>query len=258
MDDGKDIVVRLSPPGEDVTRAADYRLAYDYGWYTMSVVHKGLIEAGTPKTDIVYNHNLGFPPVFLVFAQDHFTNISVSQDRSMFYNNNRDQLTVDDSTVAFSGTGNTEQDLYYYLFNIDLSKDFRAESLSPGKSSKPVGVNNDIVMKASIDGESAYSDDPQHLSINSDIKGLQVHAVADVEEDDPDNTFGFNTAIYEHGLGYPASYFIYQQIGGSGGAWRFVNSNPEGGIQSATSDTHLYLSSSGYRAVILKDPIFAL
>jgi len=66
-------VFKVSKAGNDASRCADYNLLFDNRWKTMKVLAQDeitIIDTGSSGSALLFTHNLGYYPAFMVFVVD--------------------------------------------------------------------------------------------------------------------------------------------------------------------------------------------
>lgn len=251
-------VLKLAQPGFDAKTAGDENLIYNSRWPLLPIYKQGSFASGdVTQAATIVEHNLGYPAMFWFFsnapasAATNTGDIGQPEKRSEFFGpvgdatiqiTNNKLLYVPSSSPTTSGSIR----LYYYVFAIDLTKQFTAPIIKVGGVG---GAHRKRVFKIAKAGKSVYSDNLDDFIIHSDARSPLVHSV------NPGTVKG-GKFIVEHNLSYNPMFFAYSQ--GSSGGYTLLATGSGGStiLQSDTQKVSFSEAISGrvMSIIILKDP----
>lgn len=258
----KNFVVKLAQPGFDVKTAGDENLIYNSNWPLLKIYKQGQwIASNTAGSPTIATHDLGFIPMYWVFSNLPLTgydNISTAADnRAEFFGPTMfppriyaNKLKYQDSGIASLSAG--YQSLYYYIFALDLTKQFTAPVIKVGAVG---GKAKKSVFKIAKPTKDVNSSSLEDFVIHSKTRSPLIHSVNPGIINEPLGAAGYGFTVY-HNLGYNPMFFGYlknddgsynQVATGSGGSTIFQADEQKIRFQQATS-------GQGISIVILKDP----
>lgn len=249
-------VIKLAQPGYDVKTAGDENLIYSSLWPLLKIYLQG--SASIPDvraTQTLATHDLGYPPVYWFFANTNIVswdNLTISKDtRSEFFGPIGDgTLAVDSAKLsytanAFPFAGGSAQ-LYYYIFALDLTKQYTAPIIKVGNVSG--GFNSKTVFKLAKPGKDISSTDLQDYVIHSRARSPLIHSV--------NPSLGtVKTFTVTHSLGYLPMFFGY--VKNSNGSYTMIATGQGGSSSFQSTENTIVFNDTGGKeltVVILKDP----
>ena len=247
-------VVKLAQPGFDVKTAGDENLIYSSLWSLLKIYKQGTVTVPNTSQMTLATHDLGYPPMYWFFTNNNINayegSIAFStQRRSEFFGPGGDGIKIYDNRLVFAqGAGNDTGalKLYYYIFAIDLTKQYNAPITNVGD------VHGDIdqqhVFKVAKPGKSVHSKNLDDFVIHSRARSPLLHSV---------NPSGATVKSFTvtHGLGYLPIFFGYTKQ--ADGAYKLIATGQGGDSSFQSSETNIKFADSGGKEVtivILKDP----
>jgi hypothetical protein len=248
-------VVKLAQPGYDARTAGDENLIYSSLWPLFKIYRQGsAIVDDVSASQVLTTHDLSFVPVFWYFSNATINAWSASgtlatEERSEFFGaTGGGTLSMSDSRLSFSptvGTASGSLRLYYYIFALDITKQYIAPSIKVGDIS---GARGKRVLKLAKPGKDVTSKNLEDFTIHSNARSPLIHSVnpsAGVVKE-----FTVN-----HDLGYLPMFFGYSR--NADGSYSPIPTG-QGGASSfqSTEQTVTFANSGGKEVtiVVLKDP----
>lgn len=249
-------LVKLAQPGYDVKTAGDENLIYSSLWPLLKIYKQdSFIIPDVTQTTVIAEHDLAFPAMFWFFSNASISNWSgggpmINERRSEFFGpvGFGANIKINDNQLVYEtdGSNTSSLQLYYYIFGIDLSKQYTAPIVKVGAQS--AGRSTSRVFKLAKEGKSSNSTDLNDFVVHSRARSPLVHSV----NPSPGSVKSFTV---DHNLGYNPMFFGY--IKRSDGYYTLTATGP-GGASSFTSDENtVTYTNTGDREitiVILKDP----
>lgn len=249
-------VVKLAQPGYDVQTAGDENLIYSSQWPLLSIYKQDSFTISDIKVDaVITDHDLGFVPVFYYFANTtvaSYDNLTIATDqRSEFFGPVGDgSIKITDKQLVWDSNSSPftlgKSKLYYYLFALDLTKQFTAPTIKVGDVRGGSGTR---VFKLAKPGKDVNSTNIVDFIIHSKARSPLIHSV------NPGVVTNRSFAVY-HDLGYRPMFFGYTRNAdgsysmlatGTGGATKFAADEQKVEFTEASSTRTMTI-------VILKDP----
>lgn len=259
----KDHVIKLAQPGYDVKTAGDENLIYSSQWPLLKIYRQDSFTIPNIRTTItVAAHDLAYPPVYWFFANTNIVswdNLTISQDnRSEFFGPIGDgTLSISSTNLIYtannfpSAAGSAK--LYYYIFALDLTKQYNAPIIRIGDVR--AGGRTSHVFKVAKAGKSVDSKNLDDYIIHSRARSPLIHSVNPgvVSEDVGGNSKAFT--VY-HNLGYVPMFFAYTK--NTDGSYTLLPTG-SGGSTILKSDEFIVrfqeaVSGRNLTIVVLKDP----
>lgn len=249
-------VVKLAQPGYDVKTAGDENLIYSSKWPLLEIYMQDTATFDVTKSSILARHDLQFPPVFWYFANtpetawENFGAITQARRAEFFGPIGDGSLGMDASKLfytpnSFPLTSGTAR-LYFYIFALDLSKQYNAPIIKVGAVSG--GNNNNFAFKIAKNGKDVSSNDLSDFILHSRARSPLIHSV----NPSPGVVKSF---VINHNLGYVPMFFPYQK--NANGSYTLLPTG-QGGADSLLSDINniIFTSAAGKELtiVVLKDP----
>lgn len=257
-------VVKLAQQGFDVKVAGDEHLVYNSNWPLLKIHKQGSWSTSDftlGNNQVVATHDLGYPAFFMYFINNNIETWDVT-DNATIKKENRSEfqgslvwtgaLSMDNKQLlylpgGFSGhspwTGPLS--LYYYIFALDLSKDYQAPKIKSGGVIGP--RNTQTVFKLAKPGKDINSKNLEDYIIHSDTRSPLIHSVnPGITATNSD--YSTPTFVAYHHLGYTPMFF------------GFFKNNSNYRVQtSATNGTYspLYTGSGGgYNFLVDTDKVY--
>lgn len=252
---------KVSPPGVNVLNAPDYKLSSSSLFLGLRVLHEGLFHI--VNSQLTYNiqaHNLGYNPMFMVFADDpdHRGRWRIAAASPPF--GGMENLGMDESKLTWFGDTDASEtfDIYYFIFENKLDEPFESPITQSGDTTS--GGNDEFGIRVAKDTKSADSTDKRDFTLDSDTREPTIHKIA------YGNYSGTLNVTTNHDLGYPPLVLPYVRETNLGlltdGKWRMITSGNAGAgdpveVSSDNSNTTVNIASANtgeYSIVILKEP----
>lgn len=258
MADDRPPVIKLAQPGYDVHTAGDENLIYNSNWPLLKEFTQGSYktsEIGVVNT--VAEHSLGYVPFFWYFAN---TPIGAWQNSGSAGQTNRSEFMgyIGDGSMEISAkalsfqpvsaspgvTGKSQ--LYYYIFALDITKQYTAPIIKVGAVSGP--RDKDHVFKIAKEGKDVSSDNLFDFVVHSRARSPLIHSV----NPSPGVVKSFTV---EHGLGYLPMFFGFEKT--ARGTYKSMLTGQGGSSSFQNNENTIAFADSGGKEitiVILKDP----
>jgi hypothetical protein len=248
-------VVKLAQPGYDVKTAGDENLIYSSLWPLLKIYKqdKFTVSDVTQITTIA-EHDLNFPAMFWFFSNATIdkwlgTGTMANERRSEFFGpiGANASIKVNENKLVYEpgGFATGSLNLYYYIFGIDLTKQFTAPIIKVGAQS--AGRATGRVFKLAKEGKSMDSNDLSDFVVHSKARSPLLHSV------NPSPGV-VKTFTVEHNLGYNPMFFGYVR---TDGYYTLIATGTGGSSNfTATENTVTFNDTGGKEItiVILKDP----
>lgn len=248
-------IVKLAQPGFDVKTSGDENLIYNSKWPLLPIYKAGgvLIDR-VESTQVLAEHDLPFIPMFWYFANTtigSWENLTIARDtRAEFFGPIGDgTLSMTDKKLTLTASAfpfaSGPAQIYYYIFAIDLDKEFKAPIINVGAIQ---GGGGSREFKIAKPGKSVESNNLDDYILHSRARSPLVHSVT------PGKVTG-GEFIVTHNLGYSPMFFAYTK---SNGAYSLLSSGSGGStILSSDKEKVRFQENTDGRQisiVILKDP----
>jgi hypothetical protein len=242
-----DYGIKGSQKGFDVRTCADHELLFSAGWPLVKIEAQGSVVITDKGADqVIYNHNLNYNPLFLVY------------DTSSVANNN---LLLTDSPLSPFGVTTTDLKwfgtqgaglsgsvtLYYYVFRYDLLTNFTADSLHTDSTGQvPI---DDYGIKISKSGQDISSTDYRDFVIHSNCRSLQIHK----------SEYAVKSANWTHSVSHTLGYepmfwfYWYDAVSGYYGMVDAQNQEVKGNADTNSIDM-VGVPAGTLSCLIFKDP----
>lgn len=216
QDQSDSIGIKLSQVGQDVTTASDQDLIFSSSYPYLKMVARGLATVGGANIKTIYTHNLGYPPMFMLYyksSTDSFFTSFVENQLMSNSNIGNGVIAVDNETLTFypSYADTNDYVVYYYIFDARIDEDYTAPIIK--NSSVSVSrLNGDFGIKVLRNDKSDIkSTDIRDYAIHSATRSMLLNKITYYENLDGNNSdfSGNYVAIQEHGLPYVPVYFTY-------------------------------------------------
>lgn len=246
-------IVKLAQPGYDVKTAGDENLIYSSQWPLLKIYKEGSATVTSTETVKITDHDLGYPAMYWFFTNNALSTYLgsaalTSEERSEFFGPAGDNIDINSSQLRHvpSTTNPTGQlKLYYYIFALDLTQEFKAPIIKVGAIGG--GDSKGPVFKIAKPNKDISSDNLQDYIIHSRARSPLIHQVAV----SPGTVKRF---VVNHDLGYNPMFFGYVK---SGGYYKLIATG-QGGSSSFNSDnsniTFTDTAGKEITVVVLKDP----
>lgn len=250
-------VIKLAQPGYDVATAGDENLIYSSLWPLLKTYAQGGYKTQDISVpNLIANHDLGFTPVFWYFANtpiNSWLNSGAAGQarRSEYMGHVGDgSIQVDAASMKFVPNSpvfvSGPSQLYYYLFALDITKQYNAPSINVGSADQ--GTRPNRVFKVAKDGKDISSTDLFDFVIHSQARSPLIHSV---------NPSGgiVKSFVVEHDLTYLPIFFPF--VKNDNGSYSPLYTG-QGGSSSITSTENqiIFNDTAGKEItiVVLKDP----
>lgn len=253
-------VVKLAQPGYDVKTAGDENLIYNSNWPVLKIYQSGPFQTrNIAVQQSIADHDLGFTPVFWYFANTPInlwanTGTASQEARSEFMGPLGDGvLEIDSKSLtyvpnsAFPGVTGPAA-LYYYLFALDIAKQYTAPIIKLGDIQ---GARGSRVFKIAKPGKDITSDDLFDFILHSRARSPMVHSVNPT----PGTVKSFTV---DHNLTYLPMFFAFEKT--ARGSYKTLYTGQGGSSSIQSSETQVIFNDSGGKEitiVVLKDPFSA-
>ena len=245
--------IKVSQRDYDVRTAKDYKLEYSSSFPMMPIIASGEFDIGNNVGATIFTHNLGYVPMWLILHEDtggSFGNGAAGQSHMVdnFLNNFFDMSTT--ALVHNGDGGATTVKGRYYIFGIDLEKDFTAPIIASSTEELDTTSDADLYgIKVAKDGKSVFSTDLRDFTIHSGTRSPMIHSVDSAQ-------YPASAVTIDHNLGYIPFPFLFWEFNANAPNWQHIPSQSV----SVTSTQATFTNSSGgssdnYSLVLLKEPL---
>ncbi len=248
-------VIKLAQPGYDVHTCGDENLIYSSQWPVLKIYKQGSATVGdVTQTTTIATHDLGFPPVFWYFSNATInkwlgTGAMTNERRAEFSGpiGSAASIKVNDGKLVYEpgGFATGSLNLYYYVFGLDLTKQYTAPIVKVGAQS---GGSGNRVFKVAKEGKDVSSDDLRDFVIHSRARSPMIHSV------NPSGAV-LKTFTVDHNLSYNPMFFGYTK--GTDGYYTLIPTGTGGASSFTSTDKTVTFNDTGGKEitiVILKDP----
>lgn len=247
-------VIKLAQPGFDVKTAGDENLIYNSNWPLLKIYKEGSYTVGDATQSVnIATHDLGFTPMYWFFTNNDISAYQGSTSftnarRSEFFGPGGDRIAIDSQRLLFSpSTSNLTGalTLYYYIFALDLTKQFTAPVIKVGAVGG--GSSSKFVFKIAKETKDVTSNNLDDFVIHSRARSPLIHSV---------NPSGgaMKSFTVTHNLGYLPIFFGYSK--GTNGYTLIPTGQSGTSSFQSTENTVTFASTSDQELtiVVLKDP----
>lgn len=245
------IGMRVAQRGSDAATSPDYKMAFSTSWPQLPILKKGqFVSDGTFQ--VIDNHGLGYVPAFMVFIDnatpDLATRIADGSENPNF--------GMDENSLAISSSLTAGAKGHYYIFALDIEKNFTAPILETGDAGKQQGRTESQGVRFTQDGKDAASKDLRDFSVHSNTRPWVIHKVSTGRK-----AVGGSQAIpIPHELGYAPFYLGFVKL--DSGAFPSPRYQA---INAATTDASVLSTPTqvtftigyvgSYSFIVLQDPL---
>lgn len=251
-----DPVVKLAQPGYDVKTAGDENLVYSSKWPLLEIYKQDTASFNVTVNSVLARHDLQYPPVFWYFANtdvtawENFGAILPARRAEFFGPIGDGTLSMDAGKLSYKANSLPLTSgivrLYYYIFALDLTKQFNAPIIKVGSIAG--GSDSKFVFKIAKPGVDISSNDLSQFILHSRARSPIIHSV----NPSPGVVKNF---VVTHGLGYVPMFFPY--VKNTDGSYTMLPTGL-GGTSNLTSNeqniTFTDTAGKELTIVILKDP----
>jgi len=210
--------INVSRTGYDVNTASDKQLAFSSQWPLLPIEAEGKFEVNNTLTApvTIYNHDLGYPPVFRIYYQSDF------YDSSYYYpdgdpNRIGSRCGVNSTDLVWNDVWYSDTPMYVYwkVYRRNLTQNQSTASVNLADEAK--GNSGGYGFLISKNGKSVTSGDLRDFNLRSDMRPLIVDSSKFT------TVPGYSINI-THNLGYLPMYWVYYYESDSG-LWYKVRQN---------------------------------
>lgn len=241
--------VKVSQKGYDVTTAADYQLLFSSAWPLLKIERQETVVITDIASDqVLYNHNLGYPPVFWVFEQYSSTS-GITGNNPQTLPMTPGKFFVNETELVYQGYGGSSlgsRTVRFFIFRLPIDVAYTAPIINEDPTAQTIVDNYGI--KVAKDGKDVSSTDMRDFVVHSSTKTPMVHKVLPQAIDtylNPDPYWGVAGYIkdYPYELSYRPMYNLFVK------GYSFVRPNHWSGADLDSSGAmSLEFTSSGLRA----------
>lgn len=231
--------IKVSKPGIDVNQAADADLLFNTDEEMMKVYETGSFDISGAADTTIMTHNLGYVPMFIVFAEDSDGDVSlVTTGSSQYVKMNNYNLILE--------TGDLKG--YYIVYynsletELDIPVSNKAESVNIDLKDSSYGV---VSSKENKD----ISDNLDDIGFSSNLLYNKIHKVSTIEK----SSTGSETLTFSHDVdGIPLA-LVYGKIQ-INTRYQLIYDASDSILDITEDAVTLLISYEGtYSAVIFKD-----
>lgn len=249
-------VIKLAQPGYDVKTAGDENLIYNSNWPLLKEYKYDTASFNVTQSNVITTHDLGFYPMFWFFSNSTINGwensgpVNIGRRSEFFGPSAGGTISITDSKLLYTPSLPTTGTLriYYYIFAIDLTKQFTAPIIKVGAVRG--GEDSGFVFKIAKDTKDVSSTDLQDFIIHSRARSPLIHSV------NPSGAVVKSFTV-NHNLGYLPMFFGYTK--GANG-YSLIATGQGGSSNFQSDENSVTFSDSGGKEVtivILKDPFLS-
>lgn len=195
--------VKVSREGYGANTASDKQLAFSSDWPLLPIEAEGSFEVNNTLTApvTIYNHNLGYPPIFRIYFQSDFYDAnyySLGGDPNRIGSN----CGVDNSNLVWSDVWYSDipAHIYWKIYRRSLTQNETTTNINLVDETKnSAGDYGFLISKV---GKNVFSGDLRDFNLRSDMRPLMVNSSKFT------TTPGYSISL-THNLGYLPMYWIY-------------------------------------------------
>lgn len=195
--------------GVGVDKAADFQVALSSNWPILkihAIVPISSINASPANPPVIYAHNLGYAPAFMVISDGPSPNIAANTSGQTATNMLNNGFFVDANNLYNDGFETDFAKGFVAIFEFDIiNKVIVSPALSP--SIGQTSGKNEIGLEVATSNHSVSSSNPRDIQLTTANRPMQIHMSGSF------NQTGVTPVTIQHGLGYLPVCFIYQQLG---------------------------------------------
>ncbi len=195
--------------GVGVDKAADWQIALSSNWPLLkinAIVPVSVKNASPAIPPVIYTHNLGYAPAFMVIADGPSPNILVNQVGQTEANMTSSGFFVDTGHLYYDGFFPDFPKGFVIIFEYDIiNRNDNFESITASQG-QPSG-KNELGLEVAVKNHSITSANPKDIQLTTANRPFQIHMSGSI------NQRGVVPFTVHHGLGYLPICFVYQQNG---------------------------------------------
>lgn len=240
--------IKAALPGNSAANAPDNRMAFSSAWPTLKIHKQGTFKlpANLFTRQNIYNHNLGYAPMFWVFFDS--TNSRYPSGSSHPFNTFDAEIGVDETTIyAPSGGLTTEVTGSYVIFKNPLEQNYTAPINYRGVGqSDSVGTYG---LQAGKETKAFNDKDITNIALTSNARTPLIQAVKS-------GKVSIGTTIeIEHNLYEIPEFFVYAKISGNN-FWQIIQGSDDSVVTvTETKLNAIILYNCEYSAWVLKQSL---
>lgn len=231
-------VVKLAQPGYDVKTAGDENLIYNSNWPLLKIYKQGSFttsQLSDPYTfETVVKHDLGYFPFFWCFANlpletwNAPSSVTPVQRSEFMIPIQAGGVVITKDRLLFGPDNITHGSIqfYYYIFALDLEKNYIAPQIKVGGIQGESGSNT---FKLAKEGKSIDSNRLEDYIIHSKARSPLVHMIKNDICGSDETTYNY---VASHNLGYIPMFFGFSK-------------NTVAGNETVDNYSPLFTASSG-------------
>jgi len=237
--------IKVSRKGFDVKTASDKQLAFSSEWPLLPIEAEGTFDvtAGNSYDELLYEHNLGYPPVFMYWVDDGTKKYPIGPVTITNIYSDSTNLWIDENVALFTGT------IHWKVFRRSLLTNFESEILNSTDATEQ--DSSEYGIKVSLPGKDVGSTDKRDFGVRSDVRQLMIHMSG--------VTTASTGGAVTHNLGYKPIYwfFVENTTFNPSGSWSLRNQADDFSIEATdTQLTWIFYGFPPYKwsYLIFKDP----
>lgn len=251
-------VVKLAQPGFDVKTAGDENLIYNSNWPLLKIYQQGQFTAPTnADSPVLATHDLGFIPMCWFFSNLPISNYNTfaataADERAEYFGPGFAVPQIYDNRIIVPNEFFKHyQSFYYYIFALDLTKQFTAPIVKTGG----VGGKSRKVFKIAKPNKDIFSSRLEDYVVHSQARSPLIHSVNPGVVNENIGAAGYAFTVY-HNLGYNPMFFGYTK--NADGSYRQINTGSSGSTIFRADEQKIRWqeapSGRELTIVVLKDP----
>lgn len=238
--------IRISQPGLDVTKCADYEFVFNSDWPSLQIAFEDVVSISSGSSATV-PHGLGFPPMTMVWKL--INGVSVGR---VF-----DIVTFDATNVYISDSVDSTVTYSIKCYNLDISEEADYELIQAPGRNYPYDPSYGI--KVSKSGADIESDDLRDFILHSRCQSPALLTILNQESGVVGGSI--NTVTYTNPAGYTPWVLGFTSPIGDNSVYQCF---APGGNQAApaffqigsTSTLWIYDDTNGLGSIVtLRDPL---
>jgi hypothetical protein len=195
--------------GVSVDKASDAQIAFSSNWPILkihAVVPVSVKNASPAFPPIIYTHNLGYAPAFMVVSDGPSPNILANKLGQTEANMTSSGFFVDTTNLYYDGFFPDFPKGFVIIFEFDIINKVITSPVEFSSFGQPSG-SNEVGVEIATQHHSVDSANPRDIQLTTANRPMQIHMSGSF------NQKGVTPFTITHGLGYLPVCLVYAQLG---------------------------------------------